>query len=80
MRLSDARPGDIVRIKDFERDCDQFKCRLDSLGIRVGDIVEIKNKAFLGPIEIRNEEVDIALCRGQAEKIIVKPIKLRRIS
>ncbi len=80
MRLSDAKPGDIVKIKGFERDCDRFKCRLDALGIRVGDIVEIKSKAFLGPIEIKNEEVDIALCRGQAEKIIVKPINLRRTS
>jgi len=37
--------------------------------------VEVKSKAFLGPIEIKNDEVDVALCRGQAEKIIVKPIR-----
>jgi len=78
MRLSDAKPGDLVKIKGFEGGCDDFKCRLDSLGLRMGDIVEIKSKAFLGPIEIKNEGIDLALCRGQAEKIIIKPIKLRR--
>lgn len=78
MRLSDAKQGDLVKIKGFEGGCDDFKCRLDSLGIRIGDIVEIKSKAFLGPIEIKNEDIDLALCRGQAEKIIIKPIKLRR--
>jgi len=78
MRLSDAKPGDLVKIKGFEGESDYFKCRLDSLGIRIGDIVEIKSKAFLGPIEIKNENIDLALCRGQAEKIIIKPIKLRR--
>ena len=77
MLLSDAKPGDLVKIKGFGGGCDDFKCRLNSLGIRIGDIVEIKSKAFLGPIEIKNEDIDLALCRGQAEKIIVKPIKLR---
>ena len=78
MRLSEAKPGDLVKIKGFEGGCDVFKCRLDALGIRIGDIVEIKSKAFLGPVEIKNDDVDIALCRGQAEKIIIKPIKFRR--
>ncbi|WP_300366926.1 FeoA family protein [Hydrogenimonas sp.] len=75
MRLSEAKPGELVKIKGFEGGCDRFKSRLDALGIRIGDIVEVKSKAFLGPIEIKNDEVDVALCRGQAEKIIVKPIR-----
>jgi len=79
MQLSDAKPGDLVKIKGFNEECDDFKHRLDSLGIRVGDVVEIKSKAFLGPIEIKKENIDLALCRGQAEKIIIKPINLRRI-
>ncbi|WP_353662805.1 FeoA family protein [Hydrogenimonas sp. SS33] len=79
MRLSEAHKGDLVKIKGFEGGCDNFKCRLDALGIRIGDIVEVKNKAFLGPIEIKNDDLDIALCRGQAEKIIVKPIKARKV-
>ncbi len=80
MRLSDARPGELVKIKGFEGGCDDFKCRLDSMGVRIGDIVEVKSKAFLGPIEIKNDDVDLALCRGQAEKIIVKPIPSRKVS
>ncbi|WP_201353409.1 FeoA family protein [Hydrogenimonas urashimensis] len=83
MRLSEAKTGDLVKIRGFEGGCDTFKSRLDALGIRIGDIVEIKSKAFLGPIEIKNENIDVALCRGQAEKIIVKPItpiKFRRTS
>ncbi|WP_456322117.1 FeoA family protein [Hydrogenimonas sp.] len=79
MRLSEAKPGDLVKIKGFEGGCDRFKCRLDALGIRVGDIVEVKNKAFMGPIEIKNDDIDLALCRGQAEKIIIKPIQTRRL-
>lgn len=78
MRLSEAKPGDLVKIKGFEGGCDDFKCRLDAMGVRVGDIVEVKSKAFLGPIEIRNDATDLALCRGQAEKIIVKPITIKR--
>ena len=74
MRLSDAKPGDLVRIKGFEGECDTFRRRLEALGIRVGDVVEVKSKAFLGPVEIRNDDTDVALCRGQAEKIVVKPI------
>ena len=80
MRLSEARPGDLVKIKGFEGGCDRFRGRLEAMGIRVGDIVEVKSKAFLGPIEIRNDDVDLALCRGQAEKIVVKPIRAKKVS
>ena len=80
MRLSEAKPGELVKIKGFEGGCDAFKCRLDAMGVRIGDIVEVKSKAFLGPIEIRNDDVDLALCRGQAEKILVKPIKAKKVS
>ena len=74
MRLSDAKVGELVRIKGFEADCDEFRRRLEALGIRRGDVVQIKSKAFLGPVEIRSDETDIALCRGQAKKILVKPM------
>ena len=80
MRLSEAKVGDLLRIKGFEGGCDDFKCRLDSMGIRIGDIVEIKSKAFLGPIEIKNDDIDLALCRGQAQKILVKLIQAKKVS
>ncbi|NPA30270.1 MAG: ferrous iron transport protein A [Epsilonproteobacteria bacterium] len=78
MRLSDAKVGDLVKIKGFEAECEQFRRRLEALGVRVGDVVEVKSKAFLGPIEIRNDETDLALCRGQAKKIRVKPLDAKR--
>ena len=80
MRLSEAKVGDLLRIKGFEGGCDQFKSRLAGMGIHVGDIVEVKSKAFLGPIEIKNDDIDLALCRGQAEKIVVKPIHAKKVS
>ncbi|WP_457596594.1 FeoA family protein [Hydrogenimonas sp.] len=80
MKLSEARPGDLVKIKGFEGECDKFRTRLEAMGIRQGDIVEVKSKAFLGPIEIRNDDVDLALCRGQAEKIVVKPLRVKKVS
>jgi len=74
IRLSDAHVGQWVRIERFDEGGDALRRHLAELGIRVGEVVEIKSKAFLGPIGIATHETDLALCRGQAEKIFVRPI------
>ncbi len=71
MKLSDAKQGDLVRIEGFERDCDEFKCKLEAMGLRRGDVVKILNKSFFGPIQIEVNGTKLALCRGQAQKIYV---------
>ncbi len=74
MKLSDAKSGDIVKIVGFESECDEFKCKLESMGFRRGDIVKVLNKSFFGPIQIEDNGVKLALCRGQAQKIEVEKL------
>ncbi|BAF69882.1 FeoA family protein [Nitratiruptor sp. SB155-2] len=74
MKLSEARQGSQVRVLGFEKDCDEFKCKLESMGLRRGDVVYVQNKSFFGPIQIEVNGTKIALCRGQADKIRVEYI------
>ncbi|MRJ02984.1 MAG: ferrous iron transport protein A [Epsilonproteobacteria bacterium] len=72
MKLSEAERGDLVRIKSFDSGCDTFRKRLEVLGLRRGDVVEVLQKSFLGPITVQAHGAKIALCRGQAKKIEVE--------
>jgi len=74
MKLSDAKQGELVRVIGFERDCDEFKCKLEAMGLRRGDIVKVATKSFFGPIQVEVNGAKIALCRGQAQKIKVEKI------
>ena len=74
MRLIEAKSGDIVKIVGFEGECDEFKCRLSAMGFMIGDIIKILNKGFFGPVQIEANGAKIALCRGQAQKILVKKV------
>ncbi len=74
MKLSDTRQGDLVRVVGFAKECDEFKCKLEAMGLRRGDVVEVQNKSFFGPIQIEVNGAKIALCRGQAQKIEVEKI------
>lgn len=74
MRLIDAKNGDLLRIKDFTRDCGNFKCRINSMGIKKGDIIKVLNRNFFGPILVEDSGVKVAICRGEAQKIIVDKI------
>ena len=47
MRLSDARVGQPVRIEKFGDGSDELRRHLGDLGIRTGEVVEIKSKAFV---------------------------------
>lgn len=74
MKLVDAKSGDLVIVKDFTRDCDNFKCRINSMGIKKGDIAKVLNRSFFGPILVEVDGSKIAICRGEAQKIIVDKI------
>ncbi|MRI59166.1 MAG: ferrous iron transport protein A [Epsilonproteobacteria bacterium] len=74
MKLSEAKQGTLVRVVDFEEGCDEFKCKLESMGFRRGDVIKVLSKSFFGPIQVEANGAKIALCRGQAKKIEVEPI------
>ncbi|WP_200763892.1 FeoA family protein [Nitrosophilus alvini] len=78
MKLSDAKVGEVVKVIGFSGGCDEFKCRLEAMGFRVGDIVKIINKGFFGPLQIESSGSKIALCRGQAEKILVEKVESQK--
>ncbi len=74
MRLIDAKNGDLVRVVGFEGGCDEFKCHLHAMGFMIGDVVKIVHRGFFGPIQVESKGAKVALCRGQAEKILVEKI------
>ena len=70
--LLDLKKGDVFKIIDFSEDCKNFKHRIESLGLLRGQLGQIINKSFFGPIEVDIEGRKIAIGRGMAKKIIVK--------
>ncbi len=78
MKLSEAKSNELVKVVGFEKGCDEFACKLESMGFRKGDTVKVLNKSFFGPIQVEVNGVKLALCRGQAKKIEVKKIKEHR--
>jgi len=71
-RLSELKSGDVFKIVGFDESCKNFKHRLLELGIHKGEIGQIINKSFFGPIEIDIEGRKLAIGRGMAKKIYVK--------
>ncbi len=74
MKLSDTKSGDVVRIVDFDEGCDEFKCRLEVMGLRRGDVVQVVHNSYFSPVTVEAHGAKIALCRGQAKKIEVEKI------
>ena len=74
MKLSDTKSGDVVRVRGFKEGCDEFKCRLEVLGLRKGDVINVIQNGFFGPVTVEAHGAKIALCRGQAKKIDVERI------
>jgi len=70
--LNDLRKGDVFKIVDFDESCSNFKNRLRDLGIHKGQMGQILNKSFFGPIEIDLDGRKIAIGRGMSKKIYVK--------
>ncbi len=72
LRLNDLKSGDVFKIIDFDENCKNFKNRLRDLGIHKGQIGQILNKSFFGPIEIELDGRKLAIGRGMSKKIFVK--------
>ncbi|BCD67986.1 FeoA family protein [Nitratiruptor sp. YY09-18] len=78
MKLSEAQPGKEYKIIAIEGECDEYKCKLEAMGLRRGDIVKVLQKGFFGPIQVEVNGARIGLCRGQTKKIEVKEVKENR--
>ena len=72
LKLIDLKKNEVFKIVDFEDDCKNFKQRLLDLGLKKGEIGQVINKSFFGPIEIDIDGRKIAIGRGMAKKIKVK--------
>jgi len=72
LTLSDLKKGDVFKIVGFDESCGNFKNRLRDLGIHKGQMGQILNKSFFGPIEIDLDGRKIAIGRGMSKKIFVK--------
>ena len=70
--LNELKKGDVFKIVDFDESCGNFKNRLIDLGIHKGQMGQILNKSFFGPIEIDIDGKKIAIGRGMSKKIYVK--------
>ena len=72
LTLNDLKTGDVFKIIDFDESCSNFKQRLMDLGIHKGQLGQIINKSFFGPIEIDIDGRKVAIGRGMSKKIFVK--------
>lgn len=76
MTLRDVKEGESARIIGFTKDCEAFKNRMQALGFALGDVVHMERNSLFAPIKISsNQNINsLAICKGQAEKILVKKI------
>ena len=72
LSLNDLKKNDVFKIVDFDKSCKNFKDRLRDLGIHKGQIGQILNKSFFGPIEIEIDGRKLGIGRGMSKKIFVK--------
>ncbi len=72
LSLNDLKKNDVFKIVDFDDSCGNFKYRLRDLGIHKGQIGQILNKSFFGPVEIEIDARKIAIGKGMSKKIFVK--------
>ena len=72
MKLVDLKKNEVLKIVEFEEDCENLKQRLMDLGLSKGIIAQVANESFFGPIEIDIDGRKIAIGRGMAKKIKVK--------
>jgi len=70
--LSMAKPGEKMIIKEFEAGRN-VQLRISSMGLKIGDLVEIVSAGFGGQVVIASGENRLVLGKGMAEKIKVKP-------
>ena len=72
LALRDLKKNDVFKIIDFDESCGNFKNRLRDLGIHKGQIGQILNKSFFGPVEIEIDDRKLAIGKGMSKKIFVK--------
>ncbi len=71
--LSAAKPGEQVELKEVAAGAGG-KSRLASMGLRVGDRLEIINNDGNGRLILAQDCTRLAMGRGMAEKILVSPL------
>ncbi len=77
MPLVMARPGERLVLKDFEGGV-RARMRLMSMGLRLGDEIEVISNNNQGQIAIAADYKRYVLGKGMAQKIRVEPIKQAR--
>ncbi|MGD2097183.1 MAG: transcriptional repressor [Desulfobacterales bacterium] len=78
MPLVMARPGERLVLKDFEGGLGA-RMRLTSMGLRIGDEIEVISNNHRGQIAIAADYKRYVLGKGLAEKIRVEPIRQARV-
>ena len=70
--LSKAKQGEKLIVKGFEAG-KNMQLRISSMGLKIGDPIEIVSVGFGGQMVIANQENRLVLGNGVAEKIWVQP-------
>jgi len=73
MKLSNAKEGIYKVVSIDEGKC--FNCKCTSMGITIGESIEVINYSKLIPIIVRVRNSNISIGRGFASKIEVEEIK-----
>jgi Fur family transcriptional regulator, ferric uptake regulator len=72
--LHKARQGEKLIVKGFEAG-KNMQLRISSMGLKVGDLIEIVSAGFGGQMVIANQENRLVLGKGMTEKIRVQPFE-----
>ena len=70
--LHKAKQGEILIVKGFEAG-KNMQLRISSMGLKIGDLIEIVSAGFGGQMVIANKENRLVLGKGMTEKIRVQP-------
>lgn len=71
--LHKAKQGEKLIVKDFSAG-QNMQSRVSSMGLRIGDIIEVVSSGFGGQVVIAVGENRLVLGKGMAEKISVQPL------
>lgn len=71
--LHKAKQGEKLIVKGFEAG-KSMQLRISSMGLKIGDMIEIVSSGFGGQVVIAAGENRLVLGKGMAEKIMVQPV------
>jgi Fur family ferric uptake transcriptional regulator len=74
MPLTQAKPGEKLIIKDFTGGAN-IRMRLLTMGLRIGDVVEVITNSETGQLVLAMDYKRYALGRGMAQKVMVEHFK-----